>query len=101
MAILVPFLLLQAYLELEPGFPRPVRQRRDPPVILEAGAVENDLVDPLVEALLGDRRADLLGEHLLVLLLLLLANLATLGLLVVFFGRRPREGKVRRSRQRL
>src|SRR5450755_2516350 len=93
--------------ELEAGLARPVCERRDPSVVLEAGPVEDDLVDPLFETLLGDRRADLLGNDLLVLLVVLAAGwglrrlLAFLTFLILLGFLAPVEREVRRSRQRL
>src|ERR1022692_2247025 len=96
--------------ELEAGLARPVCERRDPSVVLEAGPVEDDLVDPLFETLLGDRGADLLGNDLLVLLVVLLAGrglrrllafLPVLAFLTLLAFLAPVEREVRRSRQRL
>src|SRR5437762_4749581 len=42
-------------LEFEPRFARAVRERRNAPVVLVTGAIEDDLVDPFFQALLGDR----------------------------------------------
>src|SRR4051794_772247 len=52
-------------LELQARFAGAVGQRRDAAVVLVARAVEDDLVDPLLEALLGDGHADRLGALLL------------------------------------
>src|SRR5450432_64374 len=110
MAIVVPLLALTTCSELEPGLARPVCQRRDPSVVLEARPVEDDLVDPLFETLPGDGGADLLGNDLLVFLVVLVVVLAGLDLrgclgLLAFFAFRsflaPIERQVRRSGQRL